>query len=1172
MRLAFKIPSYILGAILIVILAVFYVYYFTTLPESELNNWIGSLISTEEDLSISVGRVNRDIWDHLMFEQVSLRPGGKSRAPAVFISKMELDYDILPLIKSKSEYRSLVIDSVKVEFPSVPVSGERTGTGKWEFRLPVDASIGRVYVNVIEIKLANGEQVRLDGLAFSASAKDDVLNIVLSDVSGHWTARNIDIYSVAGNFTYSADGIAVNNMHIVTSRSSISLTGKTDRNIVDGIDVNFDFNPIDLEDIRNLTGVKLSGILKANGNVRGSAGDFGGEVLVNGLFFDRDFRDLYLEYEYSDRAFDFTAINGQIFNALFRGRGRLDFSTRPEQYSYSGKVDHLNLVNIGPELRTDFTGDVVMTGSGLGEDSFSMQIDCDLDSVRIEDYFFNEASGPFSFNLTELEFLEGFKARYKNSYLTFTGLLEYVGDIDISGKADFRDLTDYTGQIFLKKLGGIGNAEYQISGPTADFNIEATFYSDSCWTYGLEPSQLYIKADLKSFISHRVGTVYGSWRGGELYSVSVDSGSFSASVSGDRVFIDSTRVDVPDGELSFVGNFDGTVIPPVFIVDTLQAEIYGSPISSAEPLIFALYDKETEFRRFKLLYGSGSLELTGIVTTDLQMDLELLADGFQIRPVMERIYADRKIGGVFSGSINVGGDFAYPVMNASVAIDGLVVDNTAVGNFDARADYSLGYLRIIEGQLRTAQGSYNFAGNLPMNLAFEEVENRFPNDPIDLKLTASGNRIILSEVFISTVESFIANFNLDMSFTGSYEKPLITGDGEIKEGKLKALELETLLTDVAAKIHMENETIHIMDATATVPVQESEVDKFFNKFINRIDKKDRKPLVRANGTMKLLGLGNFLYEIDVNGENFYFRSDQYDITGISDFNLQIKGPTPPTVSGDIFITRLDMREEFDSFYDPEYEVADAAIEDSSLWNLDLNIIGQNNLWIKNSEVDAEFKTDLHVERNVGLLGILGTLEVIRGSYYLVGQKFRIESGSMTYQDVAGIDPEIDFIVSTRLRGREGEASVTQVELNVTGTLFEPRINTTASSTLSREDVLRLILERNWATSGGTQNLVENADAFMKALGVDPTSAQGIVEEIEFRAGEGDNDQATVSVAKYISPDLYVRLSQRLSADNPGRLIGVEYYLKDYLLFKASQGQQSSDYEGISFDINLNVEF
>jgi hypothetical protein len=1172
MRLAFKIPSYILGVILVIILAAFYVYYFTTLPESELNNWIGSLISAEEDLTISVGRINRDIWDHLMFEQVFLQPAEASPAPAVYISKMELDYDFLPLIKSKSEYRSLVIDSVAVEFPAVSEYRADTTAGEWEFRLPLNASIGRVFINLIDINLSNGEKIRLDGLAFSASAKNEVLNIVLSTVSGHWRARDIDIYSLAGNFSYSSNGIAVNNMHIVTNRSAISLTGQTGRNITDNIKLNFDCNPIDLTDIRNLTGVKLSGILKANGTIRGSLRSFGGEVLVNGLFFDRDIEDLRLEYGYSDRAIDFNSINGYVFNALFRGRGRLDFSTRPERFSYSGRVDNLDLIDIGPDLQTDFTGNVEMTGSGLAESSFSMGIDCDLNSVRIEDYYFDDVSGPFRFNLSDLEFLDGFNARYKNTYLSFAGLLEYIGEINIRGKADFRDLTDFTGQIFLKKLGGRGNADYHVTGPTRDFNIEASFYSDSCWTYGLEPSQLFVEADLKSFISHRVGTVDGSWRGGELYSVPIDSGSFRTSVSGDRVFVDSVRVDARDGELSFAGNFDGTVIPPVFTVDTLVGEVYGNGLHSVEPLVFSLYDKETEFSRFKLLYGSGSAELGGIVTTDLEMDLELYADGFQIHPILEQIYADRDIDGILSGTIGIGGDFANPTMNASVVIDSLVVDNTYIGNFDANADYSLGYLKIQEGQLRTTQGSYDFSGKLPMNLTFEEVENRFPNDPIDLRLTANGNRIVLSEVFIPTIESFVTEFNLDMSFTGSYEKPLITGDGELKAGELKALELEIPLTDVAAKIRMENETIFIIDATASVSVEETDVDRFLKDIISKIDTKDRKPLVRASGTMKLLGLGDFLYDIDVEGENFYFRSDQYDITGISDFDLQIQGPTPPTVSGDIIITRLDMREEFDSFYDPEYEVADAAIEDSSLWNLDLNITGQNNLWIKNSEVDAEFKTDVHVERNVGLLVILGTLEVNRGSYYLVGQRFRLESGLMTYQDVAGIDPEIDFIVSTRLRGREGEASVTEVELNITGTLFEPRINTTAASTLSREDVLRLILERNWATSGGTRNLVENADALVKALGVDPRSAQGIFEEIEFRAGEGEEEKATVSIAKYISPDLNVRYSQRLSGDNPGRLIGVEYYLKNHWIFKVSQGQQSSDYEGISFDINYNVEF
>jgi len=1172
MRLAFKIPSYILGIVLVVILAGLYVYYFTTLPESELNNWIASLFSSEEDITISVRRVNRDIWDHLMLEGVSVSPRGESRAPTVNISKMKLDYDVVSLIKNRNRYRSLVIDSVSIKMLPATDEKEEFSAGERKFRLPVNASIDRVFINIIDITLSSGENIRLNGLAFSASARNNQLDIDLDNISGQWPTRDIHIYSITGDFSYNINGFSLDGLHIQTSRSSISIEGNTDQSLVNNINITFECNPINLTEIRNLTGVKVEGNLEARGSINGSLSDFVGSAVIDGLFFDRQIEDLKFDYSYSNKALDFENIDGKIFKAAFEGSGKLDFSKRPESFSYTGKVEHLNLVNLGPDLRTDFTGRVEMTGEGLGANSFFMQIDCDLDAVRIEDYYFDEVSGLFNLDLSELEFTDGFKARYKNTSISAAGKMEYDGNIDIRGESDFRDLTDYTGQIFLKNLGGRGNAEFHVTGPTRDFSINASFRSDSCWTYGLEPAELFIDADLKSFISHRVGTVDGRWTGGELYSAATDSGCFRTVVSGDRIFIDSVHVKTPGGAMWFKGNFDGTTVPPVFTVDTLTADIYGNVISSAYPLVFALYDRETEFSRFKLLFGSGSVRLNGVVTTELEMDLDFLVEGFQIRPVLEQIYPERKIEGVLSGNAGLSGGFDNPIFVAAIKVDSIKVDNIFIGTFESGADYADGYLAARGRRLITPKGAYEFSGKLPMNLAFAEVENRFPNDPINLHLTASGERLILGEALISAIDSFFAEYSFDVSFTGNYEKPLISGKGEIKNGFLKTLELETPLTDVSAKIRMENETIHIVEASATVSVKQTEVDKVLKDLISKIDKKDKKPMVRASGTMKLVGLGDFLYDIDVVGENFFFKSDQYDISGIGDFDLKISGPTPPAVSGDIVITKLDMREEFESFYDPEYEIADAAIEDSSLWNLDLDISAQNNIWIKNSEVDAEFKADIHVERNVGILGILGPLEVIRGNYYLISQKFRFESGIMTFQDVASLNPEIDFIVSTRLRGSGSEASITELDLNITGTLFEPRINAMSKSALSNEDVLRLLLERNWVTSGGTQNLIESAGVFVRSIGLDPRTAQGIVEEIEFSAGGGEEEKARFTLAKYIAPDLYLRYSQRLSADNPGRLIGVEYYLNNNFLLKASQGQQDSDYEGISFDINFNYEF
>ena len=236
--------------------------------------------------------------------------------------------------------------------------------------------------------LSNGEEVNLTDLALSARAHDNQLYIDLDNISGQWPTRDLHIYSVSGNFIYDINGISVNDLNITSSRSSINVEGNVGRNFMDGIDLLYDFNPVNLMEVRNLTGVKIDGSLRANGSIKGSLNAFGGNAVVNGLFFDRSFEDLNLEYSYSDKAIDFGNIDGKIFNSVFKGRGRLDFSRMPERYSYSGTIEHLDLVNVGPDLRTDFTGYADMRGEGLGANSFFMQIDCELDSVRIEDYYF----------------------------------------------------------------------------------------------------------------------------------------------------------------------------------------------------------------------------------------------------------------------------------------------------------------------------------------------------------------------------------------------------------------------------------------------------------------------------------------------------------------------------------------------------------------------------------------------------------------------------------------------------------------------------------------------------------------------------------------------------------------------------------------------------------------
>ena len=85
-------------------------------------------------------------------------------------------------------------------------------------------------------------------------------------------------------------------------------------------------------------------------------------------------------------------------------------------------------------------------------------------------------------------------------------------------------------------------------------------------------------------------------------------------------------------------------------------------------------------------------------------------------------------------------------------------------------------------------------------------------------------------------------------------------------------------------------------------------------------------------------------------------------------------------------------------------------------------------------------------------------------------------------------------------------------------------------------------------------------------------ARNALQHSKFEISAIEEESPRISLAKYISRNLYIRYSRRLSRERPGSVIGVEYYFNDNVFFQAAQGVQGSQNEGISFDLNLNYEY
>jgi autotransporter translocation and assembly factor TamB len=1173
MNRVLKIPLYIIAVIILLAVSVAYLYYFTTLPERELNDWIDFKALNKTGYSVSFERINRDIWDRVSLEGVTIAPGAGKSGPSIKISRINLKYDILQLVKGRYSFDSLVIDSVLVSMADLQESeaGEQDTTAA--VFSPPRISIGDVAINHVAVVLSADDIIFVDSAQIAVSAEDDNLRVRFRSLVGRWPKKDFEVEDLTGEVAVATDGLHLTDIDLVTSRSRLRLAGPAGISLINDMNLTFECSPIDLEDISALTGVKIGGELDCRGNVDGDFDNFSGQAVIDGVFMDKPYEDVELSYSFEGGRLALDSIDGGIFHAGFKGQGAIDFVARPEEYEFQGRVSHLDLREIGPEIRTDFSGQVEMAGRGFSESQFGMNVQCDLDSASIEDFFFDEVTGRVKFDLERISFLPGFKARYKNTILTASGDLVYAGDIDIAGNAKFGVLTDFTDQIFLRQLGGRGSAGFHLTGPTQNFDIDAFFDSDSCWTYGLETGEIHIYANLRSFTGHRVGKVSGRWVGGSLYSIPTDSGYFETSISGERVFLDTVFIAGMEGGIWLKGLYDGTRVPPVFQADSILGDIYGNRFSSLAPVILKIHPDNVEFDEFLLGYLQGILDLDGTVTNDLEMSVNVEAMGFQIEPILSQVMPQRQIRGIWNGSAFLRGNFEDPDITFNLEIDSLSVGQVYLGNLEARAEYSKGYVATEYARLKSDYGIYDFHGRLPLDLSFAEVENRLPENPIDFSMESSGSRLLLSEAFISNVERFDTDFAFRINLSGTYANPRLTGSGEMKDGVLKVMDLVNPLTDLRASIRMENEIVYVDSVSATVAGEEKDWSRTIGKLLSKGDGRGKKPLITASGTLKLLGLGEILYNLDIKGENVYFMTDAYDVSGLVDLDLNVRGEMPPTIYGKIRILRLDIKDEFQNFIGPDYDPAISVVEDSTLWNLDLDVSAVNNIWIKNSEMDAELKADIRIRRQVGIMRFLGELETIRGSYNLLGLKrFDFESGRLIYKDLATVDPDIDFLLTTRRRvtGEKSGPVPYTLEIHVGGTLLEPEIS---SPNLSQEDLLRELLKGSVAgepfTDGGsTAELLSSVTNLATSMGIDPLTAYNIIEEFEIDAY---GDETRISIAKYLSRNLNVGLSGAVSRDVRGS-ISMEYYINDNMLFRATQGMQGSENEGISLDFDINFEF
>jgi autotransporter translocation and assembly factor TamB len=201
--------------------------------------------------------------------------------------------------------------------------------------------------------------------------------------------------------------------------------------------------------------------------------------------------------------------------------------------------------------------------------------------------------------------------------------------------------------------------------------------------------------------------------------------------------------------------------------------------------------------------------------------------------------------------------------------------------------------------------------------------------------------------------------------------------------------------------------------------------------------------------------------------------------------------------------------------------------------MDLSFFGTRNLWLRTPDIEVEFAGDVTFHVTDEYVGLSGEVHSLRGRYAFYNTTFDIERGAIEFANPAKVgESYIDVLATTNVLDED-------VEIQVSGTIANPKIESTSTSGYSEAEIYRLLALRIKPTDPGAGPPTDQSDfsrdlfASWGAL-VASRFGRDLSRELGIDTFDVDVTETSsqVGVGKYLGRDFFVRYRQEVASQDP----------------------------------------
>lgn len=1125
--------------------------------EDRVNRFLADRLAAQYDLEVVIGEIDGSFFDGFILKDLLIRyRKDDDTVTLAFIPQAEIKYKA-----SNLWHRRWIIDSLSFIEPQFYL--KKTKAGEWFIpQLKTEADRASVmpsweikHLNITSAILQlinNGDSLRWSEINFVAKigAEEGTISLAIDSLRSKASDPRMQVNQASLKATKFEDKLILQDVFIQTetSRALFSLV-REDR---DGIWLEVDIKEaqINLHDILSFFGLNLSGDVNLSGTAYHKFGKTGGDLLIRGHFKERSFDSLRTRWHFANSILFVDSVSGLFLKSCrISGFGSLDFKSQPKLYRVNAKVSGFNLNNlVHNSFISDLSGSLTLEGRGFKDDNMVIDIDVDLDESYFDRYHFHHGSGQMTITKQGMYFFPGFQIIYHDNRFVSEGSLDFHGDLNITGRADLNDLSDFRHQTFIDLPAGRAKAQYHFTGPVQDPDLSGNFNSDSLWFYDFYSTDFSGEFSIASFIRSKRGDITIHSGPGKAWSFPFDSLNSVLAIDSNLLFIKSFHVgnDFSLGQAD--GWLDYEAYPQQLTLNNFRFNLTGRDFSSEGNQLILIDSSGFLFDHIDIRTSLGRMSFQGRVDYDDKLDLIWDIGNISIAPWVELINDSLEIDGWLSSTGEITGQFKDPDMLLNIRVDSLSYRDLPLGDLLGYFSYEDSTLYIDSSSLKSPEGLYEAVGEFPINLAIDSGVVRFDDRQQEINVIARDRRLDLAAFVLESVEYITGDFSAEFELTGQPLRPHINGVSSLKNGVIKLIDLRDRLENIEVDLEMSDRLITINKAVAEIP--------------NKIKK--TPGTLTAGGTILINDINNYRFAINLKCLDMPLNYEMGDFTGMADATLLIDGATPPLVSGTIKMKSAEYRENFAK--ESGFNLLTALQSDQS-WDLDLMVECPSNVWVKNDDISAEFFGHINILRNSGRYNFLGTLEVIRGKYDMIAKTFKFTpGGTITYNNIEEPNPELNMIMTTRMRSYnrfsdfEHESNYSyELELLISGTLDNPIITGTGDTPISTESILPTLWTGGSGDSASSNNQLTSGLGTIVAgqltrLG---TRSLGVETfEIDPSFGSGFDAAGTrLTIGAYTLPNLYVFGSSYFDVAR-GQELGAEFRLGRHAYFEGRRDESN----------------